>query len=138
METNQRRICPECNGVCLAEWVDIGVGIQQVGPYHCQSCGWTQDCPHKNDNLCNTCASATFCSHNKNTNRGKNISLQEFKDKMAKQLFGSTLTDAKETGICIKCKEPALEKCYSKAGKKEFYISGLCELCFDKLISGDM
>jgi hypothetical protein len=34
--------------------------------------------------------------------------------------------------ICFSCKEPAFPKCYSEAGKREFYISGLCEECFDE------
>lgn len=59
--------------------------------------------------------------------------LQKAKDRMAKKLFGGTVTEAHETDCCIKCKEPALEKCYSAAGKKEFRISGLCELCFDEI-----
>lgn len=31
--------CPYCKGEMEADWVDVGVGIVQCGPYHCQSCG---------------------------------------------------------------------------------------------------
>jgi MinD superfamily P-loop ATPase len=31
--------CPYCATVCRADFVDIGVGMQQCGPYHCESCG---------------------------------------------------------------------------------------------------
>lgn len=39
-----------------------------------------------------------------------------------------------DRNICMYCKEPALEKCYSEDGIKEFYISGLCEKCFDEIM----
>ena len=31
--------CPYCKSEMEADWVDVGVGIVQCGPYHCQSCG---------------------------------------------------------------------------------------------------
>lgn len=30
--------CPYCGTVCRADFVDIGVGYQQCGPYHCDNC----------------------------------------------------------------------------------------------------
>jgi len=41
--------------------------------------------------------------------------------------------ELKQYGGCIRCKKYALDNCYSEAGLKEYRISGLCELCFDKL-----
>jgi len=32
------RNCPYCKTVCRADFVDIGVGMQQCGPYHCDNC----------------------------------------------------------------------------------------------------
>lgn len=31
--------CPYCNHPCEADWVDVGVGFVQCGPYHCDACG---------------------------------------------------------------------------------------------------
>jgi len=31
--------CPYCGASCHADFVDIGVGYQQCGPYHCEGCG---------------------------------------------------------------------------------------------------
>lgn len=31
--------CPYCKTICRADFVDIGVGMQQCGPFHCDSCG---------------------------------------------------------------------------------------------------
>ena len=42
-----------------------------------------------------------------------------------------------EQGICWQCKQLAIAKCYSDAGKREFQISGLCEECFDSLFAED-
>lgn len=33
--------CPQCQGECYRDEVDIGVGIQ-VGPWRCSECGWYQ------------------------------------------------------------------------------------------------
>ncbi len=45
-----------------------------------------------------------------------------------------TVAEAIEEGICIDCKEPAIPKCYSEAGLREYHISGLCETCFDATV----
>ena len=31
--------CPYCGDACEADWCDVGVGLVQVGPYYCHSCG---------------------------------------------------------------------------------------------------
>lgn len=30
--------CPYCCAVCRADFVDVGVGMVQCGPYHCEVC----------------------------------------------------------------------------------------------------
>lgn len=30
--------CPYCGTVCRADFVDVGVGFTQCGPYHCEAC----------------------------------------------------------------------------------------------------
>lgn len=70
----------------------------------------------------------------------KNPNIQAFQDKLAKEIYGQTSAEAQSVGLCLQCKEPALPKCYSEAGRKEYRISGLCEVCFDKIfeeVSGD-
>ena len=59
--------------------------------------------------------------------------MQEFKDSVSRQVFGKTKAEAVQSGKCIDCGEEALPKCYSDAGRKEFQISGLCEVCFDRI-----
>ena len=61
------------------------------------------------------------------------MGLQEEIDKLAFDLFGQTKSQSVSTGLCIHCKESALPKCYSDAGRKEYGISGLCEQCFDDI-----
>ncbi len=62
--------------------------------------------------------------------------LQDFKDIMSKELYGETTGEVQDRGICIQCKEEALPKCYSEAGRREYGISGLCERCFDEITGG--
>ena len=65
------------------------------------------------------------------------MNLKAFQDQMAKEVFGQTKEEAKESGLCINCHQPALPNCYSEAGRKEYKISGLCEKCFDKILGGE-
>lgn len=30
--------CPYCGAECEADWCDVGVGMVQCGPYHCEKC----------------------------------------------------------------------------------------------------
>lgn len=40
--------CPYCETVCRADFVDIGVGFQQCGPYHCEVCRASEIGPYDN------------------------------------------------------------------------------------------
>jgi hypothetical protein len=62
--------------------------------------------------------------------------LKELVDGMCRELYGIAKTDATDQGICVMCKEQAIPKCYSEAGRKEYRISGLCEPCFDTVTGG--
>ena len=63
--------------------------------------------------------------------------LQNLVENLTKEVYNTDLNESINEGLCVSCKEPALPKCYSKAGFKEFSISGLCEECFDKIFEGD-
>lgn len=41
--------CPYCKEEMEADFVDIGIGMQQCGPYHCQSCGASEIGPELSD-----------------------------------------------------------------------------------------
>lgn len=38
--------CPYCGVQCRADFVDVGVGMTQCGPYHCETCGASEIGPH--------------------------------------------------------------------------------------------
>jgi len=38
--------CPYCSAECHADFVDIGVGYDQCGPYHCEACGASEIGPY--------------------------------------------------------------------------------------------
>ena len=59
--------------------------------------------------------------------------VNQLKDNLSEQIYGMKRSTGIEKGLCIHCKEPALPKCYSEAGRKEYKISGLCEKCFDSI-----
>ena len=41
--------CPYCGEIIYCDEVDVGVGYQQCGPYHCEACGASEI--HPNDTL---------------------------------------------------------------------------------------
>ncbi len=43
-EPKQR--CPYCRALCCADFVDVGVGYVQCGPYHCEACRASEIGPH--------------------------------------------------------------------------------------------
>ena len=68
---------------------------------------------------------------------GQAPELRRLADELAKEATGMTQTEAWSSGICVKCKEPALPKCYSDAGRREYQISAMCEKCFDSLFADE-
>lgn len=43
------RECPYCIGSMKADYVDVGVGMVQCGPYHCYDCGASEIGPELSD-----------------------------------------------------------------------------------------
>lgn len=68
---------------------------------------------------------------------GQDPSIRQFCDDLALESEGMTQTEAWNKGICLVCKEPALPKCYSDAGRSEYNISATCEQCFDEMFQED-
>ena len=62
------------------------------------------------------------------------VQLQKLKDKLSKE-YNMTVSEAINRGICISCKEDWRNKYYSDAGRREYKISGLCEICFDNMFN---
>jgi hypothetical protein len=64
---------------------------------------------------------------------GQAPELKKLSDTLHKEVYGQTIQEANDAKTCINCKQPALSKCHTEAGTREFYISGLCEECFDAM-----
>jgi len=60
--------------------------------------------------------------------------LNQLKDIMANSLYGMSVKEALDKLICIDCKKPITEDSfYSVAGRNEYFITGMCEYCYDKI-----
>lgn len=47
-----REKCPYCGyPACQADWVDVGIGMVQCGPYVCDECGASQVGPYDKNSL---------------------------------------------------------------------------------------
>ncbi len=61
------------------------------------------------------------------------MTLQDFKDDFATNLYGMTQKEAWDQDICIKCRQPPLPRCPGPLDMKEYLISALCGICFDEI-----
>ena len=64
--------------------------------------------------------------------------LDSFKMHLACEAHNLTEEEYKELITeekCLQCKEEAIPKCYSEAGKREYFITHLCEECFDAIFA---
>lgn len=59
----------------------------------------------------------------------------DFVEQGYQSAFGTTREDAQAKGLCVQCKRPALPRCYSDAGRREYGISGMCEPCWDEMFA---
>lgn len=58
------------------------------------------------------------------------MSLQAFKDQLARAAYGMTAGEAHAREVCISCQRPPTFQ--TEAGRREYQISALCETCFDR------
>ena len=65
------------------------------------------------------------------------MSLQAFKDNLARGLYGMTATEAVARGICINCKQIPTPFPTEAARREYLFISGLCDACFKKACGSD-
>jgi hypothetical protein len=49
--SEETRQCPYCDSRCDADFVDVGVGMIQCGPYHCQQCKASEIGPHDKERI---------------------------------------------------------------------------------------
>lgn len=62
------------------------------------------------------------------------MSLTKFKDKLAKDSFGRTLSESKEKNICVMCGASCEHDDFKDdLSRKEYSISGICQKCQDDL-----
>lgn len=67
--------------------------------------------------------------------------LEQLKESVSAQAFGTPRSVGLKAGICISCKRAVKradgawqpDMFHTEAGKREWSISGLCESCFDSL-----
>ena len=65
------------------------------------------------------------------------MSLAKFKEMLDCKTYGFSLAERQaliDTGRCFQCREEAIPKCTTSAGVSEYFISHLCEPCFDTLM----
>ena len=59
--------------------------------------------------------------------------LSMVKDRLSLEIYGMKRSDALKQGVCVACHEPP--QFHSEAGRREYPISGLCEVCWDELFA---
>lgn len=61
--------------------------------------------------------------------------LQGFKDSLSRGTYGMTKAEAHAKGVCVDCKQPVAGLLRTIAEEREYRISGICGLCWDKMFS---
>ena len=51
--------CPYCSALCCIDFVDVGVGYVQCGPFHCEACKASEIGPHDEPRLLSAIETAT-------------------------------------------------------------------------------
>ena len=62
--------------------------------------------------------------------------MQETIDNISEKLFGKSLTNAQEGGVCVSC-EREVKEFRNKLSLKEYSISGMCQECQDSIFGVD-
>jgi hypothetical protein len=63
----------------------------------------------------------------------RTVEMNKMVDSLATHLFGMTIAEAIEKGVCIQCKRKALPRCPEWVNVKEYAKSGLCAKCFNEI-----
>jgi len=61
------------------------------------------------------------------------MSLQDFKDKLSKEVFGRTAPEAQKKSVCVCCGDLVDPLELSDLDWREYEISGLCPKCFEEI-----
>lgn len=90
--------CPYCSSPCDADWVDVGVGMVQCGPYHCLICGASEIGPHddhreltENEKVTNWYAPNSEPGSSANVIDGKIVSHRQMKRAYVAEFTGNPL-----------------------------------------------
>ncbi len=62
--------------------------------------------------------------------------LQKLKDALAIKLGGRTQDEARKQTVCVSCQEPVVAF-RDALSRKEYGISGLCQVCQDQVFGGE-
>lgn len=90
--------CPYCGTRCRADFVDIGVGYQQCGPYHCDECGASEIGPFDeerpltpDENRTGWYAPASEPGSSANVINGRVVGYVEMRDTYRQEFVGNPL-----------------------------------------------
>lgn len=92
--------CPYCDCRCRADFVDIGVGFTQCGPYHCEQCGASEIGPNDKpreltaaEQKCGWYAPGKEPGSSANVIHGKVVSHVQMRDAYRAEFVGNPLYD---------------------------------------------
>jgi hypothetical protein len=66
--------------------------------------------------------------------KDKSPVIKALMDQQSRATFGRSVSEALDGGVCVKCGLDHVSRCTTDAGKREYWISGLCEICWDEIL----
>ena len=92
--------CPYCGTPCHADFVDVGVGYTQCGPFHCEQCGASEIGPYDKERTlseverkCGWYASGAEPGSSANVLGGKVVSHRQMNAVYREEFIGNPLHD---------------------------------------------
>lgn len=92
--------CPYCGTVCRADFVDVGVGFTQCGPYHCENCGASEIGPYDEERplsqaeqKCGWYRPDSEPGSSANVVNGRVVSHVQMRDEYRREFIGNPLHD---------------------------------------------
>lgn len=66
---------------------------------------------------------------------GQHPTIKTLGENLSREMFSMTAREAYALGLCLHCRKHALPRCTTEAGRQEYKITSICEVCFDALFA---
>ena len=74
---------------------------------------------------------------NRSAMQNKSPQMKSIINNLSTSIYGISMEEAVKQEICVQCQQPAMSNIFTDLGMEEYYISGICERCWDRMFGED-